>query len=196
MPEFEVHHNPLSSFSLAELRRMVDGIDGGSNRPQDGHTMTTSKFTTETLYALKLYFQRQGDLRAKRRLLKGYSSTELEKYGLRHSSSSGSSLEKLVLTDLKDTQRQRAIDYTMKCDDGMSPSLLHMADVVLLGVSRAGKTPMSIYMAQTMGLKVANIPLVMELPPPVQLQKVNPRKVRNGNSGMNKLLWLSINTYG
>ena len=153
-------------------------IVGGSTEHGSTPSHTTSKyrFTSETLYALKLYFQRQGDLRAKRRLLKGYSSTDLEKYGLRHSSSSQ---EKLVLTDLKDSQRQQAIEYTMKCDDGMSPNLLYQADVVLLGVSRAGKTPMSIFMAQTMGLKVANIPLVMELPPPTQLQKVNPRKVRD-----------------
>ena len=79
---------------------------------------------------------------------------------------------------MKDTQRQHAIDYTMKTDDGMSPNLLWKADVVLLGVSRAGKTPLSIFLATQMGLKVANIPLVMELPPPIQLEKVNPRKVR------------------
>jgi hypothetical protein len=72
------------------------------------------------------------------------------------------------------------MEYTMKTDDGMCPHLLYKADVILLGVSRAGKTPLSIYMAQTLGLKVANIPLVLELPPPEQLferRKVDPRRV-------------------
>lgn len=176
----------LTSYSLAELKRMVDDAKNRRNDNNKPHENTIISFTPDTLYALQLYFQRQSDLRAKRRLMKGYSSTDLEKYGLQHASSSSigshSVTNKLVLTDLQSSTRQQAIDYTMKCDDGMSPSLLQKADVVLLGVSRAGKTPLSIYMAQTMGLKVANIPLVMELPPPVQLKKVNPRKVRSDKS--------------
>ena len=131
------------------------------------------RFSQESLHALKLYFQRQGDLRAKRRLMKGYSSMDLENYGLR----SNNSLQKLVLMDMEDTQRRQAIDYTMKTDDGMAPNLLYKADIVLIGVSRAGKTPLSIFMAQKLGLKVANISLVLELPPPSALEKINPRKV-------------------
>lgn len=154
----------LSRLSLTEIKHLTDTDPG--------------QFCEVSLYALRLYFQRQGDLRAKRRLMKGYSSADLERYGLR----SSSSLEKLVLTDMEDSQRQQAIAYTMKTDDGMTPNLLYKADVVLLGVSRAGKTPLSIFMAQTLGLKVANVPLVMELPPPSQLEKVNPRKVRQANN--------------
>jgi hypothetical protein len=165
MPDFvyedrDDHHLPLSSFPLSELKHMTDH--------------DPDRFSEETLYALNLYFQRQGDLRAKRRLLKGYSSADLENYGIR----SNNSGERLVFMDMKDSQRQQAVDYTLKTDDGMAPNLLYKADVVLLGVSRAGKTPLSIFMAQTLGLKVANIPLVMELPPPSQLEKLNPRKVR------------------
>jgi ADP-ribose pyrophosphatase YjhB (NUDIX family) len=128
-------------------------------------------FEDETYYAVRLYFQRQMDLRAKRRLLKGYSSSDLEKYGLRPE-------QKIVFrADDEDSERSGALDYTMKTDDGMSPRLLQAADVVLLGVSRAGKTPLSLLLSQTKGIKVANIPLVLEVPPPRQLFQVDPRRV-------------------
>jgi [pyruvate, phosphate dikinase]-phosphate phosphotransferase / [pyruvate, phosphate dikinase] kinase len=83
---------------------------------------------------------------------------------------------------LSDTYYRRieAVEYTLKCDDGMSPDKLKDADVILLGVSRSGKTPLSVYLSQTFALKVANIPLVVGLPPPRQLFEkrfVNPRRV-------------------
>jgi regulator of PEP synthase PpsR (kinase-PPPase family) len=66
----------------------------------------------------------------------------------------------------------------LKADDGQAPWLLPEADIVLVGVSRSGKTPLSVVLSQTMSLKVANIPLVMEVPPPIQLIKdVDPRRV-------------------
>lgn len=66
-------------------------------------------------------------------------------------------------------RRVEAVEYTLKCDDGMSPNNWKEADVILLGVSRTGKTPLSVILAQTMGLKVANIPLVVDLPVSRQL---------------------------
>lgn len=66
-------------------------------------------------------------------------------------------------------RRIEAVEFTLKADDGQSPWLLPEADVVLVGVSRSGKTPLSVVLAQTMGLKVANVPLVMECPPPAEL---------------------------
>ena len=77
-------------------------------------------------------------------------------------------------------RRIEAVEFTLKCDDGMNPNQLPDADVVICGVSRTGKTPLSVVLAQTMGLKVANIPLVVDLPPPALLlnaQKVNPKRV-------------------
>ena len=66
-------------------------------------------------------------------------------------------------------RRIEAVEYTLQCDDGRNPHRLGEADVILLGVSRTGKTPLSVVLAQTMGLKVANVPLVVDLPPPKQL---------------------------
>jgi hypothetical protein len=70
-----------------------------------------------------------------------------------------------------------AVEFTLKCDDGRSPHLLDQADVVLLGVSRTGKTPLSVVISQSMGLKVSNVPLVVDLPPPKQLAELDPRRV-------------------
>jgi regulator of PEP synthase PpsR (kinase-PPPase family) len=75
-------------------------------------------------------------------------------------------------------QRMDAVEFCLKADDGQSPWLLAEADIVLVGVSRSGKTPLSVVLSQTMSLKVANIPLVLEVPPPSQLlESVDPRRV-------------------
>lgn len=64
--------------------------------------------------------------------------------------------------------RVDAIHYTIAHDDGALWDEWEEADIVLAGVSRSSKTPTSIYLANR-GYKVANIPLVVESPPPSQL---------------------------
>jgi regulator of PEP synthase PpsR (kinase-PPPase family) len=61
--------------------------------------------------------------------------------------------------------RVDAIQFTIAHDDGIAWEEWEQADIVLAGVSRSSKTPTSIYLANR-GYKVANIPLVMESPPP------------------------------
>ncbi|NIJ07409.1 hypothetical protein FHS31_001005 [Sphingomonas vulcanisoli] len=61
--------------------------------------------------------------------------------------------------------RVDAIQFTIAHDDGIAPEDWEEADIVLAGVSRCSKTPTSIYLANR-GYKVANIPLVVESPPP------------------------------
>ncbi len=73
-------------------------------------------------------------------------------------------------------ERIKAIEYTVDHDDGRNPQELHEADVVLTGVSRVGKTPLSIYLS-VLGWKVANVPLVPGLPPPDHLFQVDRRRV-------------------
>jgi regulator of PEP synthase PpsR (kinase-PPPase family) len=58
--------------------------------------------------------------------------------------------------------RVAAIDFTVSHDDGVSQRGLDMADVILVGVSRCGKTPTSLYLAMQFGLKAANYPLIPE----------------------------------
>jgi regulator of PEP synthase PpsR (kinase-PPPase family) len=58
--------------------------------------------------------------------------------------------------------RIEAINFTLSHDDGVTNRALDEADLILVGVSRSGKTPTSIYMAMQFGLKVANYPLIPE----------------------------------
>ncbi|WP_247711480.1 pyruvate, water dikinase regulatory protein [Qipengyuania gelatinilytica] len=64
--------------------------------------------------------------------------------------------------------RVEAIQFTIAHDDGIGWENWEEADIVLAGVSRSSKTPTSIYLANR-GYKVANIPLVVESPPPPKL---------------------------
>lgn len=73
-------------------------------------------------------------------------------------------------------KRIEAIEYTVKHDDGKTLHDLDQADIVLVGISRTSKTPLSIFLSHK-GWKVANIPLVMESPLPEELFKVDQRKV-------------------
>ena len=65
-------------------------------------------------------------------------------------------------------RRVEAIHYTIAHDDGIGWENWEEADIVLAGVSRTSKTPTSIYLANR-GFKTANIPLVVESPPPPAL---------------------------
>jgi [pyruvate, water dikinase]-phosphate phosphotransferase / [pyruvate, water dikinase] kinase len=58
--------------------------------------------------------------------------------------------------------RIEAINYSLAHDDGQSNQNLADADVILVGVSRVGKTPTSLYLAMQYGLKAANYPLIPE----------------------------------
>lgn len=73
-------------------------------------------------------------------------------------------------------RRIRAIEFTMAHDDGQQADKIQNADIILTGVSRSGKTPLSIYMAM-FGWKVANVPIVPGIEPPESLFKVDPRRV-------------------
>ena len=64
-----------------------------------------------------------------------------------------------------------AIEFAVKYDDGRDPRGVLNADIVLVGVSRTSKTPLSMYLAHK-GFKVANVPLVPEVLPPEELYKI------------------------
>jgi hypothetical protein len=60
------------------------------------------------------------------------------------------------------TERIEAINFSLAHDDGQSAKNLAEADVILVGVSRSGKTPTSLYLAMQHGIKAANYPLIPE----------------------------------
>lgn len=73
-------------------------------------------------------------------------------------------------------KRIEAMEYSLRHDDGQLTENLDEADIILVGVSRTSKTPLSIFLSYK-GWKVANIPLVYNIPPPENLFKVNQKKI-------------------
>ena len=58
--------------------------------------------------------------------------------------------------------RMDAVNFSLALDDGLQPQRLDQADLILVGVSRVGKTPTALYLALQYGLRVANYPLTPE----------------------------------
>lgn len=73
-------------------------------------------------------------------------------------------------------RRVESIEFAVKYDDGQDPRGLIQADLVILGVSRTSKTPLSMYLANK-NIKVANVPLVPESKPPRELFEVPARRM-------------------
>lgn len=72
--------------------------------------------------------------------------------------------------------RINAMEFAVQYDDGQDPNGFLQADIILLGVSRTSKTPLSIYLANE-GFKVANLPVMPESTIPNQIYQVDPRKI-------------------
>jgi hypothetical protein len=73
-------------------------------------------------------------------------------------------------------KRVEAIEFTLAHDDGVNYDSWNQAEIALVGVSRVGKTPLSLYLA-ILGWKVANIPLVIGLPPRPEMYQLDKRRV-------------------
>ena len=73
-------------------------------------------------------------------------------------------------------KRISAIEFAVRFDDGVAPHGLQEADIVLVGVSRSSKTPLSIYLGY-LGYKTANVPIVRGIEPPAELFEIDPAKI-------------------
>lgn len=73
-------------------------------------------------------------------------------------------------------KRVAAIEFTLNHDDGRNITSLEEADVILVGISRTSKTPLSMYLSLE-GTKVVNVPIVMGVPLPEKLFQVDQRKI-------------------
>lgn len=86
-------------------------------------------------------------------------------------------------------KRIGSIEFAVRYDDGKDPRGVLLADCVLVGVSRTSKTPLSMYLAYK-NLKVANIPLVPEVPVPKELYEIDSKKIfclMNDKNVLNKI---------
>jgi len=82
-------------------------------------------------------------------------------------------------------KRIEAIEFAVKYDDGVGRGL-DEADVVLVGVSRTSKTPLSIYLGY-LGHKAANVPVVRGIEPPEELFEIDPAKIVGLTIGAERL---------
>ena len=73
-------------------------------------------------------------------------------------------------------RRIEAVEFTVRNDDGKEPRNLPKADLVLVGISRTSKTPLSTFLAQK-GYKVSNVPLVLGIPAPEELFAIDQDKI-------------------
>lgn len=136
------------------------------------------------------------------RHLRGFLSRECEAKGVRHIDFMGELAdyldEKLEIPSLQAPGLYReinqqyfdridAIEFTLRHDDGMQPQKLHKAEIILTGVSRSGKTPLSVFLAMY-GWKVANVPLVHGIDPPKELFEVDPQRVFGLNINPSQLI--------
>jgi hypothetical protein len=84
-----------------------------------------------------------------------------------------------LLHELSDSFAPRiaALEFALKYDDGKRTDELLQADVVLVGISRTGKTPNCMYLAHHYSLKAANVPIVPGIDLPARLFEVSPKKI-------------------
>lgn len=73
-------------------------------------------------------------------------------------------------------RRIDAVEFAVMHDDSRQTAGLPFADIVLVGVSRTGKTPLSVYLALE-GWRVANVALVKDRPLPPEVEKVDPKRI-------------------
>jgi regulator of PEP synthase PpsR (kinase-PPPase family) len=83
-------------------------------------------------------------------------------------------------------RRIEAVEFAVKSDDGKEPRNFKKADLVLVGVSRTSKTPLSTLLAQR-GLKVANLPLVLGVSPPPELAEAAQDRIVGLTIGIDQL---------
>ncbi|MDI3536409.1 MAG: [pyruvate, water dikinase]-phosphate phosphotransferase / [pyruvate, water dikinase] kinase [Eubacteriaceae bacterium] len=81
-----------------------------------------------------------------------------------------------ILLDPEYAKKVEAIEFAIRCDDGKNTHELPTADIILIGVSRTSKTPISIYLANRQ-YRVANIPLMPEIEPPKELFEIPREKI-------------------
>ncbi|UUV99273.1 pyruvate, water dikinase regulatory protein [Vagococcus luciliae] len=95
-------------------------------------------------------------------------------------------------------ERISAMEFAVKYDDGKNPKGFLEADILLLGVSRTSKTPLSLFLANK-NLKVANLPLIPEAHIPPQLWEVDPKKIvglTNNPKVLNRIRRERMKSYG
>ncbi len=89
-------------------------------------------------------------------------------------------------TDEKYFKRIAAIEFTVKHDDGKEVRDLEKSDIILVGISRTSKTPLSIFLSHK-GWKVSNVPIVLNVALPEELFQIDQKKIVGLTIDLDKL---------
>lgn len=166
--QFSDHDVPVQVFPMVETEAQLEAVFRGAAR--DGAMVVTTLVTDDMrAHAARL----AGEHSVRHFDLLGPLLLELERFLDGHPVGVPGLLHR---ADARYYRRIEAIEFTVRADDGKEPRVLPHADVILVGVSRTGKTPLSTFLAHK-GFKVGNQPIVYERPVPRQLFEVDPRRV-------------------
>lgn len=94
---------------------------------------------------------------------------------------------KIIRIDENYWKRIESIEFAVKYDDGKDPRGILYSDLVIIGISRTSKTPLSMYLSDKR-IKVVNIPLVPEIAPPKELYEIPARRIIGLTNSPSKLV--------
>ncbi|WP_428717396.1 posphoenolpyruvate synthetase regulatory kinase/phosphorylase PpsR [Undibacterium curvum] len=130
------------------LRRINDAYTTEGNRPIVFSTLVKTEFANVVFQSKGLHMD----------LIQTFVSPLEQELGIKSTHTIGRSHNIADTEEYKN--RIEAINFSLAHDDGQSNKNLSTADVILVGVSRSGKTPTSLYLAMQYGIKAANYPLI------------------------------------
>lgn len=164
---------PESKFKIERypLIKTISLLQGLMNKAKREQAIVIHTFVDPTLSDFVNDYCQQNDLvviDALSNVLEKFSEKvgekPLQKAGINHN------------TDKEYFNRIEALEFAVTYDDGKDPAGFLKADIVLLGISRTSKTPLSLFLANR-GYKVANLPLVPKARIPEELYQVDPNKI-------------------
>lgn len=130
------------------VRKINDAFDVEGNRPIVFSTLVQTELAGVVFKSKGLHMD----------LIQTFVSPLEQELGIKSTHSVGRSHNIADTEEYKN--RIEAINYSLAHDDGQSNKNLSTADVILVGVSRSGKTPTTLYLAMQYGIKAANYPLI------------------------------------
>ena len=130
------------------VRKINDAFDVEGNRPIVFSTLVQAELAGVVFKSKGLHMD----------LIQTFVSPLEQELGIKSTHSVGRSHNIADTEEYKN--RIEAINYSLAHDDGQSNKNLSTADVILVGVSRSGKTPTTLYLAMQYGIKAANYPLI------------------------------------
>jgi regulator of PEP synthase PpsR (kinase-PPPase family) len=130
------------------VRKINDAFDIEGNRPIVFSTLVQTELADVVFKSKGLHMD----------LIQTFVSPLEQELGIKSTHSVGRSHNIADTEEYKN--RIEAINYSLAHDDGQSNKNLSTADVILVGVSRSGKTPTTLYLAMQYGIKAANYPLI------------------------------------